>query len=303
MTVIISGSGGITSVNGTAAAPSVTGTDTDTGIVYGTNTLTLSTNGTAGLVQDASQIIGVGGITPSAWSSGKALEIGQLGSALFNDTSNNRTMMMQNLAFVSGYYQYQRSAAAGRVVLADGSFNYSAASSGTAGTSATLSNILLAAKGQSFALEGATQSAGTGIAFPATQSASSDANTLDDYEEGTWTPTIGSGTFTAGNAKYTKIGRLVQVSMYCQNFSDRSTVATLVISGLPFASASSTSDCVGSLFMRYTNNQVTATYISSNSSSITFYGSTSGNYTPLKYSDLNNSSAEIYLSITYYTNT
>ena len=39
---------------------------------------------------------------------------------------------------------------------------------------------------------GATSpSSGTGIAFPATQNASSDANTLDDYEEGTWTPTLG----------------------------------------------------------------------------------------------------------------
>jgi hypothetical protein len=37
---------------------------------------------------------------------------------------------------------------------------------------------------------GATPSAsGTGITFPATASASTDANTLDDYEEGTWTPT------------------------------------------------------------------------------------------------------------------
>ena len=45
----------------------------------------------------------------------------------------------------------------------------------------------------------ATPSAsGAGITFPATQSASTDANTLDDYEEGTWTPTIAasSGSIT-----------------------------------------------------------------------------------------------------------
>jgi hypothetical protein len=43
----------------------------------------------------------------------------------------------------------------------------------------------------------ATPSAsGSGISFPATQSASSDANTLDDYEEGTWTPSVGWGTAT-----------------------------------------------------------------------------------------------------------
>ena len=58
---------------------------------------------------------------------------------------------------------------------------------------------------------GATPStSGAGITFPASQSASSDANTLDDYEEGTWTPTDGSGaglSFTNVEATYTKIGR------------------------------------------------------------------------------------------------
>jgi len=40
---------------------------------------------------------------------------------------------------------------------------------------------------------------GAGITFPATQSASTDANTLDDYEEGTWTPVVvGSSTDKLG---------------------------------------------------------------------------------------------------------
>lgn len=49
------------------------------------------------------------------------------------------------------------------------------------------------------------------IAFPATQSASADTNTLDDYEEDTWTPTYGgyTGSVTTTTAKYTKIGDLV----------------------------------------------------------------------------------------------
>jgi hypothetical protein len=63
---------------------------------------------------------------------------------------------------------------------------------------------------------GATPStSGAGITFPATQSASSDANTLDDYEEGTWTPalstTSGSISFSSVSGTYTKIGRLVYV--------------------------------------------------------------------------------------------
>lgn len=55
MAVVINGTTGITSVNGSAAAPSVTGTDTDTGIVYGTNTLSLATGGTTAMTIDSSQ--------------------------------------------------------------------------------------------------------------------------------------------------------------------------------------------------------------------------------------------------------
>jgi hypothetical protein len=65
-------------------------------------------------------------------------------------------------------------------------------------------------------LSGATTSAdGIGITFPATQSASSNANTLDDYEEGTWTVTDNSGaglTFTVNYSQYTKIGRAVTIN-------------------------------------------------------------------------------------------
>jgi hypothetical protein len=57
-----------------------------------------------------------------------------------------------------------------------------------------------------------------GVAFPATQSASADANTLDDYEEGEWSPTVTCS--TAGSydlhtgfdtCVYTKVGRLLSV--------------------------------------------------------------------------------------------
>jgi hypothetical protein len=58
----------------------------------------------------------------------------------------------------------------------------------------------------------------SGVTFPATQVTSADANTLDDYEEGTWTPTIsaGGGTITTSSfsgAKYTKIGNIVEATV------------------------------------------------------------------------------------------
>lgn len=53
------------------------------------------------------------------------------------------------------------------------------------------------------------------LQFPATQNPSSDANTLDDYEEGTWTPTIAFGgasvgiTYSGRGGSYVKVGRLL----------------------------------------------------------------------------------------------
>ncbi len=55
-------------------------------------------------------------------------------------------------------------------------------------------------------------SSGAGITFPATQSASSDANTLDDYEEGNWTPTVAATTTNPTVSSYpTRIGRYVKI--------------------------------------------------------------------------------------------
>jgi hypothetical protein len=65
MAVVISGDTGITSVNGTATAPSITGADTNTGIVYGTDTLSLATGGTTAVTVGSSQNVGVGTSSPS----------------------------------------------------------------------------------------------------------------------------------------------------------------------------------------------------------------------------------------------
>jgi hypothetical protein len=77
---------------------------------------------------------------------------------------------------------------------------------------------------------------GAGITFPATQSASTDANTLDDYEEGTWTPTASnftiSGTSTLTGA-YTKIGRVVYFNLSFANTGTIGYSASALIS-LPF---------------------------------------------------------------------
>ena len=86
----------------------------------------------------------------------------------------------------------------------------------------------------------ATASAsGSGITFPASQSASSDANTLDDYEEGTWTPTQGAGLTVVGafssSGRYTKVGRLVTLTGRVGGATSVATTAgTVMFTNLPF---------------------------------------------------------------------
>ena len=88
---------------------------------------------------------------------------------------------------------------------------------------------------------GATASgSGSGITFPATQSASSNANTLDDYEEGTWTPSYsaqGSApTVTYANqiGRYIKIGRVVYFSIFLNTNSFSGGSGAIIIIGWPF---------------------------------------------------------------------
>jgi hypothetical protein len=109
-----------------------------------------------------------------------------------------------------------------------------------------------------------------GISFPATQSAQSDANTLDDYEEGTFAPTDASGaglTFSSANGYYTKVGRLVTLTMNVVYPSTANATAAK-IGGFPFANGGANaggyligSDC--SLNLNFRIDTTTSTHISS----------------------------------------
>ncbi len=92
--------------------------------------------------------------------------------------------------------------------------------SGTTGTFTGLLDISAAGAGQ--------------IQFPASQNASANANTLDDYEEGSWTPSISGTTFSTAVGRYVKVGRVCTVS-FLLNGSSSAVSGNIGISGLPFA--------------------------------------------------------------------
>ena len=103
------------------------------------------------------------------------------------------------------------------------------------GTSGLTTNSGTVISASTIGVGGTTPStSGSGITFPATQSASTNANTLDDYEEGTWTPSVGgTATYIAQSGHYTKIGNFVKIRFHI-NVNVLGTGSTQVISGIPF---------------------------------------------------------------------
>jgi hypothetical protein len=116
-----------------------------------------------------------------------------------------------------------------------------------------------------------------GITFPATQVASADANTLDDYEEGSWTPVIvgsssaGTANHLTRQARYTKVGRMVFVETYIAWNSGTGT-GDLRISGLPFTSSNSDTypSCAISYFdsITLTANNIPMVQVNNNATSM-----------------------------------
>ncbi len=121
----------------------------------------------------------------------------------------------------------------------------------------------------------------SGITFPATQVTSTDANTLDDYEEGTWTPTLNANlTASSDGSGYTK-GQYIKIGQLCYlNYSLKvGTVSgsNAVTVSLPFTAAGSFSNGSGDQgMMIYTGGVDTGTlgtlaYVPTGSSIIELY--------------------------------
>ena len=72
------------------------------------------------------------------------------------------------------------------------------------------------------------------IVFPGVQAASTNANTLDDYEEGVWTPTVANSTENTQVGFYTKVGRMCYIS-FSLSITSISSGNPSQITGLPFS--------------------------------------------------------------------
>lgn len=88
---------------------------------------------------------------------------------------------------------------------------------------------------------GIISAVGGGIQFPATQIPSADANTLDDYEEGTFTPTfVATGctfSYSLQSGLYIKVGKMVYVQIIVRGQASGATGNSVAVGGLPFTAA------------------------------------------------------------------
>jgi hypothetical protein len=124
---------------------------------------------------------------------------------------------------------------------------------------------------------------GKGIDFSAT-SGTGTSELFDDYEEGTWTPTIagqssgGTGTYTSQSGGYRKVGGMVQ-AWFQVGISAHTGAGVIDIEGFPFTSANDGLAQVGTaatLDMTYTAAGVPVIRMTANSAKANLYTITSG---------------------------
>ena len=206
-------------------------------LIFGTNNTTRMTISSTGNV-------GIGVVPNAGTTNSPVIQLGYSGGSVYMfQNGPDDFWLSSNLYYNSGWI-YGVTNTGTQMHMGTRGFYFQSVPSGTAGTTATPNAFLSCNNGQTLALQGASSVAGTGISFPATQSASSDANTLDDYEEGTYTPNFtGAGSsptvgYATQSGVYTKIGRMVYFTSWIQWSSFSGGSGNLQIGGLPFTNAS-----------------------------------------------------------------
>ena len=127
------------------------------------------------------------------------------------------------------------------------------------------------------------------------------ANKLDDYEEGTWTPTIKFGNNNAGqayqiqNGYYTKVGRLVTFTLRVQFSNKGTSTGNAQIYGLPFSMQNVFGANTGAYFgfidnagANWGSNNLTPTIDNGGNVINLRYVNTSGSYANFGHADFNN---------------
>jgi hypothetical protein len=141
--------------------------------------------------------------------------------------------------------------------------------------------------------------AGKGIDFSADPSAAGmTSELLDDYEEGTWTPSVGgTATYFSQTGKYTKIGNMV--SIYClMRINAIGTGSTTTISGLPFTSGQRGGG--GMTYWAGLSQAVDFLYPIADNTTVSFLGATAASANPGDGIAIFQGGAYVIFSATYF---
>lgn len=150
------------------------------------------------------------------------------------------------------------------------------------------------------ALSGTTQLSGGQLAFPATQSPSADPNTLDDYEEGSFTPVLRFGGASTGIAyslqagRYTKIGRLLFVEVAIVLTNKGSATGTAIVAGLPFTVAAAPHPTTSILAANLTSVPMPLASPAAGTTTINLYNYSGTTYAQLTNTNFGNSSQLLF---------
>ena len=127
---------------------------------------------------------------------------------------------------------------------------------------------------------------------------------LDDYEEGTWSGNVVTGTATVANETYTKIGRSVTVTGNIYSFSDITTDIEIIVTGLPYVVNSSSLGAIGGRGIPLGKGYAAIGTNGQSQFKIMEQSNTTA-YTFMKHSALiyaSSSSTKMYFSFTYESN-
>lgn len=159
----------------------------------------------------------------------------------------------------------------------------------------------------SFSANGLEMVNGKGIYFGATAdgSGTTSSELFDDYEEGTFTPTVNSGTISNASARYRKIGTVCHVEMFFDSPSDITSGNGVNIGGLPFSVRATNTVATGSsmLSANVTNfGDFGGVYFNDPVKVVIYSATTGGGYDYLKHSDFTSTTnSAVFLGFSYIT--
>lgn len=314
MALSLNGTTGISGINGSAGTPALQGGDADTGIFFGTDTASIATAGTRRIHVDSSGAVAFsnsatfeGNVTIGKTTSGA----GDIGARFIKGgTAELLTVDCVGGGNTDVAYQVNNDGSPTMQIKADGTavfgtypqsvaiatyqlvrYNSSTQPNIVCRKTDSLFNSYNAFEVQNNAATVTASITGNGIIYTAgglnfgTPASPATHKTLDDYEEGTFTPTLttanGSGTLSwaQSNGFYVKVGNVCTASFYSSslNITDNGSAYAL-ITGLPFTAANIANHYPVVHFTHVTafQNNVMSGFVSTNSGNIypVSYGST-----------------------------